>query len=128
MSEYNHVIKRPEKITARNLACEYRGTKHKVALFLTVPKVPDIKLALTCGIITKFTTIIVVNDDADICSSIRKSLGRMGFRKFHVIEDKLQQSLGQLEALNIQIDYAFLDFCGGLSFAICAMFHNMQKI
>lgn len=126
---YNHSLKRPEKTTARRLACERRWSQpHKAALFLTVPKVPDIKLALENGTINKSTTIIVVNDNPKICSSVRQSLGRMGFKSYHVIDGKLQDSIDQIEALNVQIDYAFLDFCGGITFALCVMLHRMRGI
>lgn len=127
-STYDLRSRRPEKDTARNLACEYRGKTHKVALFLTVPGIPDIRLALKNGLVGASTTIIVVNYDRGLCLKIEKNLREAGFRKFHVIDGSLENSVKYIESLGLRIDYAFLDFCGCINNGVHSMLFKMRGL
>lgn len=111
MDTYDFLKSRPEKHKARMLACEYRGITHKSALYLTVPGIPDVKLALKNRVLNKRTKIVVVNLKDSDCCGIRRDLKRAGFQSFKVI-------LGKFESVDLssyKFDYAFLDFCGNMT-------------
>ena len=46
---YDHAESRPAKNVARNLACEYRGRRHKVALIIKISLAPSSFAEYTLG-------------------------------------------------------------------------------
>ena len=133
---YDLTAKRPQKDIARTLAVKKHGKVAKVALFLTIPSIPDIKQALKTKTISKQTKIIVAHFEKKAsvatnhrnCEAIKSDLRRAGFRDFLVVCDYLEKSFGEIKTYlgRSKINYAFIDLCGEITSSVALMLHNLQ--
>ncbi len=135
-----HTNMRKSKNNAREIAVDNEGIiPRKVALFITVPGIPDIIEALKSGLINRRTVIIAVNHcrtdrnsayDEKIGNQIKRNLTSLGSK--HVLINDFFESGKGLQMISDastrfgKIDYAFLDLCGLATPAFCAAVNKMQ--
>ncbi len=137
---YDHTNTRVNKKFARATAVDNDGLLPRlVALFITVPGIPDIKKALAAGLITTKTFIIAVNHcrkdrnspyDKRIAAQIKRDLTRLGFR--YILIDEFLESIRGLTMISDttekygKIDYAFIDLCGYATPSFCSALNKLQ--
>lgn len=141
---YNHNRndKRSSKNVARGMALDNDGLKpRRVALFITVPGIPDVKEAIESGLINKRTKIIAVNHcrkdrnspyDAKIAEQIGRDLKRLDLQHI-VVDDFMESSRGLATITSIvqiwgKIDFAFIDLCGLATPSLCAAMNKFQAL
>lgn len=132
--------KRENKSIAREMAVNSDGLKARlVALFITVPGVPDVKEALKSGLINKKTRIIAVNHcrkdryssyDKRIVSQIRRDITKLGL-KCVIVDDFFESSRGLTLIEGAvkkwgKIDYMFIDLCGCATPSLCRSINELQ--
>lgn len=132
---------RESKTIARAMAVDREGLKtRRVALFITVPGIPDIIEALKSGLINKRTLIIAVNHcrkdrrspyDKRIASQIKRDITKLGL-KCVVVNDFLESSRGLSLIEGAvkkwgKIDYMFIDLCGLATPSFCRSLNELQN-
>lgn len=133
--------KRESKSIARAMAVDSDGLKARlVALFITVPGVPDVKEALKSGLINKKTRIIAVNHcrknknspyDKRIADQIKRDIVKLGLRCV-VVDDFFESFRGLALIENAvdkwgKIDYMFIDLCGLATPSFCRSLNELQS-
>ncbi len=142
---YNHersMSTRIQKNIARTAAVTNYGLlAAKVAKFITVPGIPDIKEALKLGRITLNTFIIAINHgrkdrnapyNHKVIAQIERDLTEIGF-KYVVIGEFFESNrgismIGDVVKQHGKIDYAFIDLCGLATPSFCSALHKMQHL
>lgn len=131
---------RNNKNIARDIAVDCEGlTARKVALFVTVPGLPDVKAAWKAKLINRQTKIIAVNHcrvdrntpyNAKIADQIKQDLTQMGLK--HVLVNEFIESVRGIEKIQDavakfgKIDYAFIDICGLATPSFCSALNELQ--
>lgn len=134
--------KRESKNIARKMAVDSDGLNTRlVALFITIPGVPDIKEALKSGLINKKTRIIAVNHcrenhnspyDKSIADQIKRDITKLGL-KCVIVDDFLESSRGITLIKGAvkkwgKIDYMFIDLCGLATPSFCRSLNELQDL
>lgn len=139
---YDHNKPRTNKNNARQIAVDSEGlSPRRVALYITVPGVPDVKDSLASGLITNSTKIIAINHcrkersspyDRKIGEQIKRDLAKLGLQ--HVLVDDFFESDRGLRMVADavkqfgKIDYAFLDLCGLATPSFCSAVNKLQNL
>lgn len=131
---------RESKTIAREMAVDSDGLATRlVALFITVPDIPDIKEALKSGLINKKTMIMAVNHcrknrgspyDKKIARQIKRDITNLGL-KCVIVDDFFESSRGLALIEGAvkkwgKIDYMFVDLCGLATPSLCRSLNELQ--
>lgn len=108
------------KNIARKMAINHCQGTSKVALFLPGAKQKCLKLALKQGAINRKTILICFEEDKEVADIIEKFL-KENFDKSYLFRQRVENvnlpSFLRQEKLP-KIDYAFLDYCGNLTYEV----------